>query len=65
MKIVINFGEEEHEIPLNTKEDFEQAVEDFPQLRESLYKDYHDLRHIAKDMAQYLSGHHIAARFED
>ena len=65
MKIIITFNKEEHEMPLNTMEDFKQIVKEFPQLKESLYKDYHDVRLIAKDMAKYLNGNQISARYED
>lgn len=50
----------EHSLPLNTLEDFKHAAEVFPQLHETLYR-HRDLRQTAKEMAEYLSSHHMKA----
>jgi len=50
----------EHSLPLDNTEDFQKAVDLFPQLEDSIYRS-NDLRQIAKDMASYLSSHHIKA----
>lgn len=64
MKLVFvneyNCNGRECSLPLNTKEDFDRVVELFPQLEDSMYRSK-DLRQIAKDMAAYLSSHHIKA----
>lgn len=51
-------GSTEHTLPLNTLEDFKNVAKLFPQLEETLYH-HKDLRQIAKEMATYLSGHHM------
>lgn len=63
-KSLLNNNSVEHQVTLESLEDFENFVETFPQLRESLYK-YHDLRMIAKDMVHYLSSHHVKAWLTD
>lgn len=51
-------------IDLDSQDDFDAIVERFPQLEESMHK-YNDLRLIAKDMADYLSSHHMHAWVTD
>jgi hypothetical protein len=59
MKLHIKLGDEQHDFSLEDESDLLDLVELFPGLRSSLYQGYHDIRDTIKDMASYLSNHHM------